>query len=266
MGTSLSKNKDFIELNDKNANVVEHISDIANGIGTLTYLDLPSGVNVNYNGAISNHLRHGEGTLKIINNACDRIMTVTGTWINDKIHNGILETKISDKIIVKYAGDFKIDDNLKQIIPSDFIAHGKGSVQNDEYTCEGEYENDSIHGICKMIMGNDDIFEGKFEESKACGIMKYNNGDIYEGKFEESKKCGHGIMKYNNGDIYDGEWDTNKKKGQGIMKYNNGDSYDGEWENGLKKGQGIYTYVKMNSRCIDFWVNGKPKSSIWKDI
>lgn len=58
-----------------------------------------------------------------------------------------------------------------------------------QYTYDGNWENDEMHGY---------------------GVETWSNGLIYEGYFRNGLKQPRGVLKFGDGDVYEGEFDQNK--------------------------------------------------------
>ncbi|CAK68602.1 unnamed protein product (macronuclear) [Paramecium tetraurelia] len=97
----------------------------------------------------------------------------------------------------KYKGGFK--NGMK---------HGKGKLENENFTYEGAFVNDKICGQGILIeKANGWRQEGLFNDGKLNGKGVYirSLGDYYEGDFKEGQRHGKGTLK-RDGIIYQGNY------------------------------------------------------------
>ena len=161
--------------------------------------------------------RHGTGKLTT------KYKVLIGLWKNDnfcgwgresrcngdvfegRFENGRLNGKgvfINDKND-KYIGEFK---NMKR--------WGKGKLLTEQILYEGEFNNDQIEGVGKIIfLKSRTEYTGIFKEGKieGYGRFKWSNGEKYEGEVKDGKMHGAGKYFYKNGKIFEGYFDNGKK-------------------------------------------------------
>ena len=58
------------------------------------------------------------------------------------------------------------------------------------YRYRGGFKNDKFHGMAKLLLPNDTVFEGEFENGfcSAIGKLLYANGDMYFGQHRQFLK------------------------------------------------------------------------------
>ncbi|EFJ28779.1 hypothetical protein SELMODRAFT_89459 [Selaginella moellendorffii] len=95
------------------------------------------------------------------------------------------------------------------------LRDGKGHYIDGNYSYEGEWKNDLMHGP---------------------GSFKYASGASYEGTWENGKYHGNGTFKWPDGRSYAGEWRENRMHGIGSYVDNEGHTWTGQFFNGAGPG------------------------------
>ena len=109
--------------------------------------------------------------------------------------------------------------------------------------CEGNYQDDCIHGFGIFTLENGDKIFGKYVKGYLeYGCHEYPNGDKYIGLFNKSdKKHEFGTYFYSYGDLYQGEFNNNDRQGSGEYIWRDGRFFEGQWRNDVEHGSGIFT-------------------------
>jgi hypothetical protein len=93
------------------------------------------------------------------------------------------------------------------------------------------------------------LFHGK-------GRMTHSNGDIYQGEWQDGKACGNGVFIDQQGSMYEGQWKNDAYHGKGTEQWNyNQIIYTGDFVDGQKTGKGKFEF-DGNMYTGDF-VDGK---------
>ena len=103
-----------------------------------------------------------------------------------------------------------------------------------------------FHGKGRITHANGDIYQGEWNNGKACGYGVYVDlvGSIYRGEWDEDQFHGKGIEMWNFGDIkYQGDFVHAQKTGKGKFEFE-GNYYEGEFRNGLFEGLGKYYFAE----------------------
>eukprot|EP00831_Metopus_contortus_P051539 TRINITY_DN43268_c0_g1_i3.p2 TRINITY_DN43268_c0_g1~~TRINITY_DN43268_c0_g1_i3.p2 ORF type:complete len:210 (-),score=43.96 TRINITY_DN43268_c0_g1_i3:164-793(-) len=155
----------------------------------------------------------------------------------------------------KYGADFK--DGLKNGLSFIHPVKGEGF--------EGEFINDKLNGIGKMILPDGSIYRVPFKDGVMCpGLFDSMSPSIYnqifeiyrkgfdvplnrmiDNIFEKSKEKIIGVkdgIQFNIGDIFEGEYRDNKKHGPGIIYFLNGDRFEVEFKDDKANGKGTIYY------------------------
>ena len=130
---------------------------------------------------------------------------------------------------------------VPQVVTERFYTAANG----ESGTYSGDWAGGKPNGQGKFLYGNDDIYEGGFENGLQNGYGEYTwkAGLAYKGEWKNGKRDGQGKMIYGNDNAYyEGTWEDDKRNGQGTIVYDNGDIYEGYWENDKRNGQGKCTY------------------------
>ncbi len=165
---------------------------------------------------------------------------------------------------INYFGEYIDQEELKKIIPENFINYMKENpleikMDKEEETYETKpiiFKNGNIyHGNWNrnFKMEGKGIYylkeENVFAEGNwVDGELKYArvflpNGDIYEGELKDSMFNGQGKLISNNNDLYEGNFVNGEKTGKGKITFSDGTVYEGEFENGEFKGYGKMTWT-----------------------
>ena len=189
-----------------------------------------------------------------------------------KNKNNLLDDKIK---WIKYFNNPKsfnleniiTENELKNIFkiypikPSISVQTKKFFNSKEFYYGEVQSENQEIkHGRGILVhLEFKYFYMGEFNENKLNGLGKiiFKSGNIYEGEFKNNLKEGKGIFYYNNGDRYEGDWKNDLKEGKGIYYINDGNRYEGDWKNNLREGKGIF-YYNDGSREMGDYLKDKP--------
>lgn len=105
----------------------------------------------------------------------------------------------------KYEGDWKRFENILK-------RHGKGVFTCEEFTYEGDFEEDLFHGK---------------------GFIKFKDGSNYIGDFRHGAITGKGKYTFVDGSTYEGAFRDGKMHGIGLFCTVYGDKWRGPWNNGL---------------------------------
>ena len=106
---------------------------------------------------------------------------------------------------LKYVGEWKRFDNILK-------RHGHGVYTGEDFTYEGEFE--------------EDLFNGH-------GEIKYNDGSSYSGEFRRGAITGKGKLIFADGSYYIGHFRDGKMHGIGTFYTIYGEQWRGMWNNGL---------------------------------
>jgi hypothetical protein len=121
----------------------------------------------------------------------------------------------------------------------------------DTYT--GQYENNSKHGLGKIIysstFGNDEGEGGEGDEGKPTG-----RGGFYHGYFTSGLRGSPETKTPVAGETM---------KSEGTFTYCNGDVYVGQWQKGKKHGIGTYQCAADRTKLKGEWIEGKMSSGQW---
>lgn len=162
------------------------------------------------------------------------------------------------------------DCKYENIFGDGFSRLGKKTVNNIVY--EGEFHDWKLHGSGKIIWGEGNTSEGKFEEDRLVegtviyqevkyvgkfgengtlieGTMTFTDGTVYSGCFENHCLI-DGKMMFPSGIIHEGSFRDNQLEGGGkIFWDNNGNVSEGLFERGrLIEGAVIYQKVKYEGK------------------
>lgn len=179
--------------------------------------------------------------------------------------------------------------------------HGRGiQLWIDKTIYIGQWKNDKIHGLGKIINPSSGYYEGSFVNAHAegYGVYVHNNGctykgfwkrDLqegkgketwpnnleYEGEYKGGKKNGQGRLTLNDGSVYIGSFFNNKIEGYGVYKWSNKCEYKGEFKNNKMEGEGVFAWPDgrkykghyFNDKKNGFgefqWPNGKIYRGHW---
>jgi len=121
------------------------------------------------------------------------------------------------------------------------MKHGSGRLRMQNYTYEGEFQNDLKHGT---------------------GVLEWDDGRRFEGGFVNGKFHGSAIMHWPDGRRYIGQYCEDRKHGQGTFSWQDGRRYEGQWVQGKRQGIGTYTNAKGFTRR-GTWQQDRPMQ--WDD-
>ena len=105
----------------------------------------------------------------------------------------------------KYEGEWKrFEGGIKR--------HGKGVFTTDEFTYEGDFENDLFHGK---------------------GKLTFHEGTVYIGDFVRGQINGEGDMTFLDGSRYKGQWRNGRMHGIGTFYTLDDQHWTGAWCHGM---------------------------------
>lgn len=83
-----------------------------------------------------------------------------------------------------------------------------GKYQEGDYSYEGEWDNDEMHGQGKFVYASGAVYEGGWSHNKYHGKGKYTwpDGRTYEGEWQENKMHGHGVYTDIDGRKWEGQF------------------------------------------------------------
>lgn len=131
---------------------------------------------------------------------------------------------------------------------------------------EGYFDDDQIHGQCKVTGGN--TFIGRWEK----GVLIYGKGKYhyddgsYEGELKEYGGVilpnGKGIYEYRNFNKFEGYFINGKYDGKGRLILRDKSYYDCTWKDGMPHGYGVCEILYSSqefakTKYIGQFVNGK---------
>lgn len=100
-------------------------------------------------------------------------------------------------------------------VPSKKCRHGVGKFTCSDYTYEGEFKQDVIHG---------------------SGTFKFASGEEYKGEWVDGKYEGKGTYRFKDGSKYEGEWMNNTMHGKGVYTDSKNKQHSGQYYNGSGPG------------------------------
>jgi len=108
--------------------------------------------------------------------------------------------RYGNKEIGIYAGEWAPNDYKKSNIMKREMRHGHGILiawpTGNLY--EGQWMNDKLNGLARMIKTDGSVFEGAWVNDQQTGLgkMTLDNGTTFEGKFFQGRKHGHGKFQW----------------------------------------------------------------------
>ena len=127
------------------------------------------------------------------------------------------------------------------LIPIKFFGQCKIYREDGSFQYEGGYMFGNYHGYGKLIIDENEYYEGEFLDGVYDGRGTYfwKNGNIkFTGNWKNNMRHGKGKIYENNSLIFNGVWKNNLKNGIG-QKYNKGNLiFDGIWKDDNKHGYG----------------------------
>mmetsp|Transcript_54732 Transcript_54732/g.138686 ORF Transcript_54732/g.138686 Transcript_54732/m.138686 type:complete len:292 (-) Transcript_54732:120-995(-) len=109
---------------------------------------------------------------------------------------------------------------------------GHGIWQSKEWTYDGHWKADEIHGHGKQRWADGRMFEGQFCDGKFSGFgrMHWPSGAYYEGEYKDDLKHGRGKFVWaDNRRTLDCEWLCGQRHGRGVYTNSKGDVKTGFW-------------------------------------
>ena len=93
--------------------------------------------------------------------------------------------------------------------------HGRGKLVTGDYTYEGDFERDEMHG---------------------SGVFTFASGVRYDGQWSHNAYEGRGTYVWADGTSYEGEWARGKMHGDGTYTDKDGHRWTGQFYNGQGPG------------------------------
>jgi len=222
-----------------------------------------------YIGSCKNYKREGIGKMLRSNTTFSR-----GTWVNDRLRNGIIYypdgCKYEGELLNDYPhGKGKYTHRNKDEYIGDFIngvSCGEGEIiYNKGGKYKGGFSNNKYHGSGTRTLIDGTRIEGTWNDGILTdGEYLYDNGrykgDVSsEGCSEGCYQHGNGTQVYNNGDEYVGSWVKGRSEGHGIYTAGNL-VYKGNWKDGLSHGAGTIYYSDDGEllKITGEWIKDKP--------
>jgi hypothetical protein len=159
---------------------------------------------------------------------------------------------------------------------------GRGRLNSEDLTYDGDFLNGERHGEGIEIKGNGCRYSGHWVRDmyQGYGCLKKDNMEykgtfcrnryhgkgiltkilpngfktVYTGQFSQHSKHGKGKHVVREG-TYEGEFYYNARHGKGTFTFVNGDIYSGDWRRGIEHGVGVFT--SSEETYTGDWVRGK---------
>mgnify|MGYP001160930311 FL=1 len=138
--------------------------------------------------------------------------------------------------------------------------HGEGEeIKENGSTYSGHWMQNTYHGFGKLV-GTGFIYEGMFRRNRYHGKGTYTEylpggqKTVYIGQFSQHSKHGKGKHILETG-TYEGNFYYNMRHGNGTFTYASGDIYSGHWRRGIEHGTGMFT--SSEETYTGGWVRGK---------
>ena len=134
------------------------------------------------------------------------------------------------------------------------IKYGRIILDNDDIY-EGELKDKKSNGKGKLI-SKDYIYEGDFVDgvkSGECEIKYTNDNTIYKGSIKNGQLNGKGKMEWEKSCTYEGEFKDGALNGWGTITEPSGEKYEGQFENNYFHGKGKYTFSNGSFYEGDFY-------------
>ena len=174
------------------------------------------------------------------------LLVYDGDWVQDK-QTGTAVLKVyneTNQLCYMYQGSFE-----------NGIKTGAGcSVSRYGLVVEGEHENNSANGQCKMLHTKRGWFyEGDVQNGKrhGNGKMYTPEGGVIEGTYDQNILNGHARIVSADGNVFEGNIVNDKAEGMGKHYYTNGLVFEGEFKAGVRI-KGLLKFSETEWYCGEF--------------
>lgn len=190
----------------------------------------------------------------------DVILDVDGYEMNshEQLTNYIRTLKAFDWITLHVKRKKK---ELDFMVELSYKYSGKGEVQYDDGTYEGELINGVRNGWGKYKWKDGDIYEGEWKDGLfwGKGTFRFGEGYVYEGEFVNGKLHGDGVICRAGGSKHKGTFKNNKRNGFFIEEDKDGNRFEGNYVDGKRHGRFVEKDRNGNITAQGNYIHGKRK-------